>query len=90
MSEITLEKIKEQLRRKSPDFAKDVAPIFALMGWTWGKETPDEDRILERLFRLINDMDGCTTLATGRLFVTISLDEREAVLGLEYTSNIYW
>ena len=68
---------KDALREAAPAFAKQVAPVYAMLGWTWhdSPTPPDEARILKTLHDLIDNASEVeidhrgNTICSGGLFV---------------------
>ncbi|KKM95483.1 hypothetical protein LCGC14_1187810 [marine sediment metagenome] len=83
MAEMTLTHIKLELGHRAPVFAARIAPLYRLLGWTWGRDLqiPTESQILEQLRELIDHIDSLTSMhGTGGL--EAYCDEEDCSLGL--------
>lgn len=59
MKDKKIEHIKELLRKKAPEFATRVTPIYAILNWQWAFDgVPTRWQILKSLLKKIDKLGG--------------------------------
>jgi hypothetical protein len=67
----------EALMAEVPAFARKIAPVYKLLGWTWyddsviGKYVPSNEQIEAKLRYLINRLSDAESVSSGGLYVWI-------------------
>ena len=78
-----LVKVKTELKKLVPDFAKRVAPVYTLMDWEWSPmdkpaHIPDSKEIENTLDNLIDGLnEEDTGNSTGGLYVEYDIENGE-------------
>lgn len=75
---IDIEKIKQWLRDKVPEFAKKVAPVYKILGWKWGGIKDEEgavpteqeiaDVLQKEIIERVSFDEGHNIMGTGGLY----------------------
>ena len=87
------DKIRADLWKKVPEFAKKVAPLYGCLGWKWtGVGVPGEADIERELYRLIDNVvaQGLKSCATGGLVVGINVADKEAYIAFSVDESVYF
>lgn len=85
----------DEAAAKIPAFAKKLAPVYALLGWTWySGDVPTEAKIAETLTRLLSSVreQGLIMARTGGLRVSTDVDELDTwtiTLGFQVEERVY-
>ena len=92
MTKLELQDVKDELRERASVFAARVAPIYSILGWTWGHDEhiPREDEIREAILELIDHMDDVDhTNGTGGLWIYSNADEKTFGIYMAIEENCY-
>lgn len=83
MNKEKLEHVKKLLRKKAPELATILAPIYAILNWRWWDVgVPTREQILKELLNHINKIGGAretVKVCSGGLYVEVN--EREELGG---------
>ena len=92
MTKLELQDVKGELRERAPVFAARVAPIYRLLGWTWGggESIPSEKEIGEAILHLIDHLDSVDhTNGTGGLWIYSNADDNTFGIYMAIEENCY-